>query len=202
MIKFAKNTDTDCLADKPKYQGAIGCLTYLMNATRPDIAAALNVLSQFVSCPSHQLWSGVKKIVRYLSGNRDHGLVFIRGNTKIEAFSDSDYSGCSDTYCSRFGFCVRICEAVFSWRSQKQKSASRSTSEAEYNALGATFHQILWIEKLLAQLGLGDRMVQMNVDNQSAIQLCKNQRYHDRSKHIKIEHSFIREHVNNGDITV
>ena len=39
--KFTKTTDTDGLADKPKYQAAVGCLTYPMNATRPDNEAAV-----------------------------------------------------------------------------------------------------------------------------------------------------------------
>ena len=113
-MKFTKNDDTDGLTDKLKYQAAIGCLTYLMNATRPDITAAVNVLSQFVNCPNQQHWPGVKRILRYISGARDHGLVFNRGNTKVEAFSDSDYGRCPDTYCSRSGFCVRIGNAAFS----------------------------------------------------------------------------------------
>ena len=53
-MKFAETADADVLADTPKYQSAIGCLTNLMNASRSDIAAAVNVLSQFVSCPSQQ----------------------------------------------------------------------------------------------------------------------------------------------------
>ena len=45
-------------------------------------------------------------------------------------------------------------------------------------------------------------MIQVNVDNQSAIHLCKNPRFHDCSKHIGIKHSFLREHVNTDDGTI
>ena len=131
-MNFTKPTVTDGLADKPKYRAAIGCLTYLMNATRPDIAAAVNVFRQFVSWLSQQPWSEAKRLLRNSSGTFDHGLVFNRGNAKTEAFSDSDYGGCPDTYCNRTGVYVRIGDVVFSSRIWKQKFASRSTTEAEH----------------------------------------------------------------------
>ena len=48
------------------YRQAVGCLMYLMVATRPDLAAAVGVLSQFASdpCPTH--WQALKRVFRYL----------------------------------------------------------------------------------------------------------------------------------------
>ena len=47
-----------------------------------------------------------------------------------------------------------------------------------------------------------DPMVpKMLVDNKSAIQLCKNPVFHDRSKHIETRYHFIRENVESGKIT-
>jgi len=39
-------------------------------------------------------------------------------------------------------------------------------------------------------------------DNISAINLTKNQVQHFRTKHIEIQHHFIRDHVSNGDCEV
>ena len=48
-----------------------------------------------------------------------------------------------------------------------------------------------------------DPMVpKMLVDNKSAIQLCKNPVFHDRSKHIETRYHFIRENVESGKITI
>ena len=79
---------------------------------------------------------------------------------------------------------------------------SRSTTEAEYIALGVNIQEILWFKKLLTEFGFGDQMVRVNVDIQRAIQLCKNPRFHDRSKHAGIQHNFIRENVNSDDVFV
>lgn len=52
--KFHKRTDEEEPCDKSIYQNAIGCLTYVSAATRPDIAAVVIPLSQFMSDPSKE----------------------------------------------------------------------------------------------------------------------------------------------------
>ena len=55
--KFHKRTEEEEQCDKSiyMYQQAIGCLTYVSTATRPDIAAVVT-LSQFMSDPSKEHW--------------------------------------------------------------------------------------------------------------------------------------------------
>ncbi|CAI5724824.1 unnamed protein product [Peronospora destructor] len=57
-----KHEDTMC---NVPYRSAIGGIMYLMVATRPDLAAAVGVLSQFSSdpCPTH--WQALKRVLRY-----------------------------------------------------------------------------------------------------------------------------------------
>jgi Reverse transcriptase (RNA-dependent DNA polymerase) len=50
------------------YRSAVGCLMYLMVATRPDIATAVGVASQFLENPGRQHWNAVKRIFHYLQG--------------------------------------------------------------------------------------------------------------------------------------
>uniref|UniRef100_H3H9V7 Integrase catalytic domain-containing protein n=1 Tax=Phytophthora ramorum TaxID=164328 RepID=H3H9V7_PHYRM len=60
------------------YRSAVGALMYLMVATRPDLAAAVGVLSQFSAdpCPTH--WQALKRVLRYLQATPTHGLEFSR----------------------------------------------------------------------------------------------------------------------------
>ena len=44
--------------------------------------------------------------------------------------------------------------------------------------------------------------VKLFIDNKSAIQLCKNHVFHDRTKHIETRFHFIRECVQDGRIAV
>ena len=59
---YHKQTEEEEGFDKNLYQQAIGCLTYISTATRPDISVAVSVLSSYMSEPSKDHWNGVKKI--------------------------------------------------------------------------------------------------------------------------------------------
>ena len=58
-VKYYKTTEDDELCDVQTYQQAIGSLTYAAICTRPDISAAVGVLSQFMSNPNSTHWTGV-----------------------------------------------------------------------------------------------------------------------------------------------
>ena len=60
---FHKRTNDEEPFDKETYQQAIGCLTYVSTATRPDIAAAVGILSQYMADPSNDHWLGIKRLL-------------------------------------------------------------------------------------------------------------------------------------------
>ena len=64
--KFHKRIDEEEQCDQSIYQQAKGCLTYVSTATRPDITAAVGILSQFMSSPNKDHWMGVKRVLRYI----------------------------------------------------------------------------------------------------------------------------------------
>ena len=95
--QFRKFSDEDRPFDKQLYQQAIGCLTYFAMSTRPDISAAVGALSQFMACPSEEHWVGVKRILRYLKGTLDYGLMFSSdGSDQVSdtfyGYSDADWA--------------------------------------------------------------------------------------------------------------
>ncbi|XP_046856139.1 uncharacterized protein LOC124449243 [Xenia sp. Carnegie-2017] len=75
------------------YQQMIGCLTYVSTATRPDIAASIGVLLQFMSDPSKTHFQGVKRVLRYIKGTMSYGLKFsCDKNDELHGYSDADYA--------------------------------------------------------------------------------------------------------------
>lgn len=58
------------------YRELIGALMYLAVATRPDIANTVLRLAQFNDSPKKQQWLAAKRVLRYLAGTADQGLLF------------------------------------------------------------------------------------------------------------------------------
>jgi histone deacetylase 1/2 len=185
------------------YRQAIGALQYLTN-TRPDIAFAVNKLSQYMGSPTTDHWQGIKRILRYLHGTTNLGL-HIKPSTDLDiaGFSDADWATSIDDRKSMAGQCVFLGETLISWASRKQKVVSRSSTESEYRALADLAAEVAWLKSLLGELKVPiPRKPILWCDNLSAKALASNPVMHARSKHIEIDVHYIRDQVLQNEITV
>jgi len=84
------STDSDGISviqtDVP-YNSLIGSLQYAAITTRPDISMAVSHLSRFLAPPSTKHWEAAKRVLCYLKGTIDVGLVL--GGTSIHEVLDS-----------------------------------------------------------------------------------------------------------------
>ena len=73
--------------------------------------------------------------------------------------------------------------------------------ETKYIAATTAATQMMWLSRMLAEL-LGRKVdvVELKVDNKSALALAKNPVFHKRSKHIRIKYRFIRDCLEDGSI--
>jgi len=185
--------------DKERYQRLVGKLIYL-SLTRPDIAYAVSLVSQFMHDPRESHSQAVFRILRYLKSSPGKGLLFSKhGHFRIEAFTDADWAGSLDDRRSTSGYCTLVGGNLVTWRSKKQNVVARSSAEAEYRAMAQGVCEILWVQKLLAELGLLEReKLSLFCDNKAAISIAQNPVQHDRTKHIEIDRHFIKEKVTSG----
>ena len=77
-----------------------------------------------------------------------------------------------------------------------------STAKVEYVAASLCCSQILWQKQQLIDYGINLDHILIKCDNTSAINLRKNLIQHSRTKHIDIRHHFLRDYVQNGDISL
>ena len=202
---FVKRWPDEPVFDKQLYQQAVGCLTYASVTTRPDISSAIGILSQFMSDPSIQHWRGIKRILRYIKGTLNYGLQFSDSKTQLIGFADADWAGDLDTRCSTSGYVFQVGNATVSWSSKRQKTVARSSTEAEYVALSNSAQEAIWLRRLLADLSMSIEIPSPTLiyeDNNGAIELSRNPKSHNRTKHIDIAYHFVRERVNSGELSV
>ncbi len=75
------------------YQHTVSVLQYLKQWTRPDIAYALYELSHHQSNPGEVHMDAAKRVVRYLRGTSNYGLVYRfldNDSDRLIGFADAD----------------------------------------------------------------------------------------------------------------
>jgi hypothetical protein len=133
-VKLGEDSESP-LVDKGRYQQLVGRLIYLSH-TRPNIAYAASVVSQFMHSPRESHMEAVYRILRYLKSSPGKGLLFSRhGHLKIEAYTDADWAGSIMDRRSMSGYCTFVGGNLVTWRSKKQSVVARSSAEAEFRAM-------------------------------------------------------------------
>ena len=186
------------------YATRIGELLYAALGSYPEIAYAVQHLSQFTSNPGPEHIAGVKQVYRYLKGAADHGITYSgSGNKEVVAFSDADWGQNILDRKSISGHVFILAGGAISWTSKKQATVALSTLEGEYVALSLAIRHGLWLRQFLTDIGLPPNTpTTINTDSLSAIALTKDAQFHSRSKHIDIRHHFIRDVLERKEVVL
>jgi hypothetical protein len=114
-----------------------------------------------------------------------------------------DFAGGLDDRKSTSEHAFHLGTNLISWVSKKQPIVTISSVEAEYVVATSTSYQVVSLRIILNDMShTENEPTPIFYDNTSAIALPKNHVFHKKSKHIDTRFHFIRELVNNGDITL
>lgn len=81
----------------------------------------------------------------------------------------------------------KVAHCTISQSSRKQCSVAKSTTEAEYVALSQATQEAMWMRQLISDIGCKPQEpTNMYEDNQGAIEISRNPKFHLRTKHITI----------------
>ncbi|KAI0507326.1 hypothetical protein KFK09_013448 [Dendrobium nobile] len=143
----------------------------------------------------------LKRFLRYIKGTLDFGLPITKTDLQLRTFSDADWAGNPSSRKSTTGYCTFLGQTLISWAVKKQTTVARSSTESEYRALTAATADIIWIKRLLTDFNVEmPTSSDLYCDNTSAIALANNPVFHARTKHIEIDHRFIRDQIQNNRI--
>jgi hypothetical protein len=205
-IKLLKSTEEESGAFKQKgldYRSAIGSLNYLSQCTRPDITYVVGKLSQFLENPNETHWCAFKRVVRYLKGSQDWGLLYQpNSGHEIVGYVDSSWAE-DEQSLSTSGYNFSCGSGLISWRSKKLGGPSSLSTEAEYRAYLSASQEAQWLRKLAFDVHrhVPEKTIVWS-DNQGAIQLAKNPVFHARTKHIGVHFNFTKDLVANKEIKI
>ncbi|CAN1131585.1 Retrovirus-related Pol polyprotein from transposon RE2 [Linum perenne] len=196
LIHKAGTTVSPPFEDPSLYRHIVGSLQYL-NFTRPDLAFAINHVSQYMHAPLDDHWLAVKRILRYLKGTIEYGLLITKSAShSLQGYSDASWASSPRDRKSITGYAVYHGPNLISWSTRKQRSVARSSTESEYRALATVAAEVVWLQSLLVELRQPlSHAPTLWCDNLGATYLSHNPVFHSRSKHMEIEFHFVRDRV-------
>uniref|UniRef100_A0A0C9S056 POLX_1 protein n=1 Tax=Fopius arisanus TaxID=64838 RepID=A0A0C9S056_9HYME len=196
-LQDEENEKTSLDMSRVPYQEAVGALLYLSQATRPDIAHTMSVLSKYNQLPRSIHWKAIKRVFRYLKGTIDYRLRLCKGADTMTGYSDADMANNIIDRRSVTGYAFVMQGAAISWASRRQPTVALSTAEAEYMALSSACQEATWLRLLMRDLDpemLNEPTI-IHSDNKGAIALAETSHYRPRTKHIDVRHHFLREKI-------
>ena len=193
--------------DHETYRSGVGTLLYLTKHSRPDISNPVRELSKTMDAPATVHLKEMYKVTRHVLSTKGYGLKFELRKDMIKwalkALSDSDFASDKETRISVFGYIIYFCGIPIAWRSKGMKSVVLSTTEAEYMALSEVVKELKFIVQLLQTMNIEVELpITVHVDNVGAIWLSNNRTTSDRTKHIDIRTSFVKEYQEDGKIII
>ena len=149
--KFRKD-DGEKKVNSSFFRSLIGSLLYL-TFTRPDIIFAASLLSRFMQEPSQVHFGAAKRVLRYLQGTMDYGIMYkFGGNLNLIGYSDSDWAGSIDDIKSTSGYAFLFGSSICSWLSKKQSVVTQSTAEGEYVSASKATSQAIWLRRIFEDI--------------------------------------------------
>lgn len=186
--------DSEPLADQATYRSIVGSLVYLMTCTRPDLAHSVQRLSRYLQAPRRPHMEGAKRILRYLMGTVNIGICFGGGSSDLTGYSDASWAPRPDRMSTSGYICV-LNNGPVSWKSARQRVTALSSCESEYIAMFDATRELVWLRRLLHDLGFTQGTTTLLCDNQSAIAVGSSKDVSERTKHIEVRYHFVREIV-------
>nr|GEZ54314.1 zinc finger, CCHC-type [Tanacetum cinerariifolium] len=188
-----------------EYSRMIGCLMYDITCTRPDIAFVVGKLSRYTSNLNTQHWQAIHKVLKYLKKTMDYRLVYSGYPSVLKGYTDASWISNIEDNSSISGWLFLLGGGAISWASKKQTCITGSNIESKFVALAAASKEAEWLKNLLLEIPLWVKpMSPISTRCDSAATLAKaySQMYNEKSKHIGVRHSMIRELITNGVVSI
>ena len=195
------------------YPSIVGMLMYLASNSRPDIQFSTHQCARFTHCFKQSHANAIKRIVRYLLGTKDKGLLFdCTKELNLDCYVDADFAGLwrheddQDPVCvkSRTGFVITLGGFPVVWTSKLQELIALSTLEAEYIALSTSMRELIPLHRLVKEIErkIGKEL-EINVtfhstvfeDNDGVLVLASSPRMSPRTKYIAVKYHWFREYI-------
>ena len=167
------------------------------------------MLQQFLVNPGPTHWDAFLRLARFGYLTKDSRITYSVGGSQsqpiptLECWVDADWAASVDDRKSITGYILFLGGGPVCWFSRKQSVVATSSSHAEYIAIHTASCDVLYLRKLLTELGFPQQEATVVYeDNQSVLSWLKGEGAHSAKKHIAIKWHRVRDLVQDGTMTV
>lgn len=190
-----------------QYQQKAGSVNWLAVLTRPDISWSVSELSKYLQNPGPQHLDAVNHLLEYLSGTKYLALEY-DGNTPPNlcmGYSDASFADEIPSRHSSHGYAFSLYGGLITWKAQKQRTVTTSTTESELLALSQAGREVIWWERFFKDIGFAlDEEITLYCDNRQALRVVTSEvsKLDTKLRHVDIHQMWLRQEVQNGRIKV
>jgi hypothetical protein len=190
------------------YQAKSGSITYSANSVRPDVAKAAQKLAEFNTNPGPLHMIAADRCICYLNGTKFWAIEYSSQpleSPEFMAFGDAAYGDHSLDRKSTEGYLFMLFGGPVDWKSIKQKTVTKSTTEAELLALSHTASEIFWWIRYFTGIRLElDQDYTVQCDNLQTVRLMikETPKLATKLKHVDIHQHWLRQEVQAGNLKV
>jgi hypothetical protein len=197
------------------FQSRVGSLIYPSIITRADITKAINLLATFMQNPSQLHIEQADHIIAYLRDTKFYAIEYFAGAARkgdmgikhhiFDAASDAAFGDDPSTRRSSEGYVFRLYGGAIDWRASRQDCVTTSTTEAELMSLSHAGSAFIWWNRFFKQLGFDPGckpLIYCDNENTTGMLNKESPKLQTKMKHVDLHQHWLRERVQNQDITV
>jgi hypothetical protein len=169
---------------------------------RTDIMYAVKELARRTPTPNEGDWNKLKKLARYVVGKIRVVVRFDRQewDSRIIAWTDTDYAGCLRARKSTSGGVIRIGKHIIRGWSNTQGVIALSSGEAEFYGIVKGAAMAMGMRAIIADMGI-NMSIEIKQDASAARSIAMRKGI-GKVRHIEVNQLWIQENVANVDIQI
>jgi hypothetical protein len=185
------------------FHSLVMSIMYIGKRCRPDVLANAAYLSTKINNPSVRDLTAALKTLRYLNSSSEKGILFLKTRQQdLKLSCDAAFNVHCDAK-SHTGAVVLAGGAPVYYKSSKQKSISKSSTEAEMIACDTGVDMLLHMAEIAEFMGFGvEYPITIEQDNKSAIFILERGRPTKKRAPIEVKYQYILENIQNGKVSI
>jgi hypothetical protein len=186
------------------YQRLVGSLLWCVRHCAPIAVYGMSQLCKLMATPTDEAWDAALHLLKYLQQTKRRGIRFTECDYEPSAFVDASNRDDPSDGLTQYGYAI-FWGGPLVVKSAKLSHVGINSTYNEYMALHHAIKQIVWIRKIMEEIGLGAYIslpTKVYADNKQANNLCSEDLVTAGNMYFRTGYHYNKEAVRDGQVSV